>query len=139
MTTLERVKDKDFINANLTYGIEKLTKGNQALGSGQWSLIAESIDPTAVRQFIIQYNIAMKKQYAAHPELANDQNAQEEVNAALFKESLPLLQKVNRLLNYRLVGKIQSENLTLIWISVLLILLNHHRPQIKILNHSILT
>lgn len=35
----------------------------------------------------------MKKQYAAHPELANDQNAQEEVNAALFKESLPLLQK----------------------------------------------
>ncbi|MED9498553.1 DUF945 family protein, partial [Escherichia marmotae] len=92
-TTLERVKDKDFINANLTYGIEKLTKGNQALGSGQWSLIAESIDPTAVRQFIIQYNIAMKKQYAAHPELANDQNAQEEVNAALFKESLPLLQK----------------------------------------------
>ncbi|ETD63860.1 GTP-binding protein, partial [Escherichia coli ATCC BAA-2209] len=75
------------------YGIEKLTKGNQALGSGQWSLIAESIDPTAVRQFIIQYNIAMKKQYAAHPELANDQNAQEEVNAALFKESLPLLQK----------------------------------------------
>lgn len=77
----------------MTYGIEKLTKGNQALGSGQWSLIAESIDPTAVRQFIIQYNIAMKKQYAAHPELANDQNAQEEVNAALFKESLPLLQK----------------------------------------------
>lgn len=92
-TTLDSVKDKDVINANLTYAVEKLTKGNQALGSGQWSLIAESVDPTAVRQFILQYNLAMKKQYAAHPELANDQDAVEEVNAALFREYLPLLQK----------------------------------------------
>ncbi|WP_213792201.1 DUF945 family protein, partial [Klebsiella aerogenes] len=61
--------------------------------SGEWSLIAESIDPSAVRQFIIQYNIAMQKQLAAHPELANDEVALQEVNAALFKEYLPLLQK----------------------------------------------
>ena len=92
-TTLERVKDKDYINANLTYEIDRLTKGNQPLGSGQWSLIAESIDPLAVRQFIIQYNIAMRKQLAAHPELANDEAALEEMNTALFKEYLPLLQK----------------------------------------------
>ncbi len=56
-------------------------------------MIAESIDPSAVRQFIIQYNIAMQKQLAAHPELANDEVALQEVNAALFKEYLPLLQK----------------------------------------------
>ncbi|MGQ7167435.1 DUF945 family protein, partial [Escherichia sp. R-CC3] len=49
------------INVNLTYELDKLTKGNQQLGSGEWSLIAESIDPSAVRQFIIQYNIAMQK------------------------------------------------------------------------------
>ena len=35
------------------YELDKLTKGNQQLGSGEWSLIAESIDPSAVRQFII--------------------------------------------------------------------------------------
>ncbi|MBU3494291.1 DUF945 family protein [Escherichia coli] len=75
-TRLDRVKDKDYINVNLTYELDKLTKGNQQLGSGEWSLIAESIDPSAVRQFIIQYNIAMQKQLAA-----------------LFKEYLPLLQK----------------------------------------------
>lgn len=69
-TRLDRVKDKDYINVNLTYELDKLTKGNQQLGSGEWSLIAESIDPSAVRQFIIQYNIAMQKQLAAHPELA---------------------------------------------------------------------
>ena len=92
-TTLQRVKDKDYINANLTYEIDKLTKGNQQLGSGQWSLIAESIDPLAVRQFIIQYNIATQKQLAAHPELKNDEDALEEMNTALFKEYLPLLQK----------------------------------------------
>ncbi|WP_114142631.1 DUF945 family protein, partial [Shigella boydii] len=78
---------------NLTYELDKLTKGNQQLGSGEWSLIAESIDPSAVRQFIIQYNIAMQKQLAAHPELANDEVALQEVNAALFKEYLPLLQQ----------------------------------------------
>ncbi|EFB5458804.1 DUF945 family protein, partial [Escherichia coli] len=82
-----------YINVNLTYELDKLTKGNQQLGSGEWSLIAESIDPSAVRQFIIQYNIAMQKQLAAHPELANDEVALQEVNAALFKEYLPLLQK----------------------------------------------
>lgn len=98
-TTLERVKDKDYINANLTYEIDRLTKGNQPLGSGQWSLIAESIDPLAVRQFIIQYNIAMRKQLATHPELAHDEAALEEMNTALFKEYLPLLQKVSRSLN----------------------------------------
>ncbi|STF42737.1 GTP-binding protein [Escherichia coli] len=92
-TRLDRVKDKDYINVNLTYELDKLTKGNQQLGSGEWSLIAESIDPSAVRQFIIQYNIAMQKQLAAHPELANDEVALQEVNAALFKEYLPLLQK----------------------------------------------
>ena len=92
-TTLQRVKDKDYINANLTYEIDKLTKGNQQLGSGQWSLIAESIDPLAVRQFVIQYNIAMQKQLAAHPELKNDEAALEEMNTVLFKEYLPLLQK----------------------------------------------
>ncbi|HGD8764527.1 TPA: YdgA family protein [Escherichia coli] len=92
-TMLDRVKDKDYINVNLTYELDKLTKGNQQLGSGEWSLIAESIDPSAVRQFIIQYNIAMQKQLAAHPELANDEVALQEVNAALFKEYLPLLQK----------------------------------------------
>ncbi|TGC22290.1 DUF945 family protein [Escherichia sp. E1130] len=92
-TTLERVKDKDHINVNLSYEIDKLTKGNQQLGSGQWSLIAESIDPLAVRQFIIQYNIATQKQLAAHPELANDEDALEAMNTALFKEYLPLLQK----------------------------------------------
>ncbi|XNM86859.1 hypothetical protein ACLK18_21950 [Escherichia coli] len=43
-------------------------------------MIAESIDPSAVRQFIIQYNIAMQKQLAAHPELANDEVALQEVN-----------------------------------------------------------
>ncbi|CSF14102.1 putative GTP-binding protein [Shigella sonnei] len=90
---LDRVKDKDYINVNLTYELDKLTKGNQQLGSGEWSLIAESIDPSAVRQFIIQYNIAMQKQLAVHPELANDEVALQEVNAALFKEYLPLLQK----------------------------------------------
>lgn len=42
---LDRVKDKDYINVNLTYEPDKLTKGNQQLGSGEWSLIAESIDP----------------------------------------------------------------------------------------------
>lgn len=42
---LDRVKDKDYINVNLTYELDKLTKGNQKLGSGEWSLIAESIDP----------------------------------------------------------------------------------------------
>lgn len=42
---LDRVKDKDYINVNLTYELDKLTKGNQQLGSGEWSLIAESIDP----------------------------------------------------------------------------------------------
>ncbi len=98
---LDRVKDKDYINVNLTYELDKLTKGNQQLGSGEWSLIAESIDPSAVRQFIIQYNIAMQKQLAAHPELANDEVALQEVNAALFKEYLPLLQKVSRPLNNR--------------------------------------
>ncbi|EFY4742269.1 DUF945 family protein, partial [Shigella sonnei] len=92
-TMLDRVKDKDYINVNLTYELDKLTKGNQQLGSGEWSLIAESIDPSAVRQFIIQYNIAMQKQLAVHPELANDEVALQEVNAALFKEYLPLLQK----------------------------------------------
>ena len=92
-TRLDRVKNKDYINANLTYEIDKLTKGNQQLGSGEWSLIAESIDPSAVRQFIILYNIAMQKQLTAHPELANDKAALQEVNAALFKEYLPLLQK----------------------------------------------
>lgn len=35
----------------------------------------------------------MQKQLAAHPELANDEVALQEVNAALFKEYLPLLQK----------------------------------------------
>ncbi|SQP82512.1 GTP-binding protein [Escherichia coli] len=50
-TRLDRVKDKDYINVNLTYELDKLTKGNQQLGSGEWSLIAESIDPSAVRQF----------------------------------------------------------------------------------------
>lgn len=100
-TRLDRVKDKDYINVNLTYELDKLTKGNQQLGSGEWSLIAESIDPSAVRQFIIQYNIAMQKQLAAHPELANDEVALQEVNAALFKEYLPLLQKVSRPLNNR--------------------------------------
>ncbi len=101
-TMLDRVKDKDYINVNLTYELDKLTKGNQQLGSGEWSLIAESIDPSAVRQFIIQYNIAMQKQLAAHPELANDEVALQEVNAALFKEYLPLLQKkVSRPLNNR--------------------------------------
>ncbi|MCU9672311.1 hypothetical protein KSF96_023980, partial [Escherichia coli] len=49
--------------------------------------------PSAVRQFIIQSNIAMQKQLPAHPELANDEVALPEVNAALFKEYLPLLQK----------------------------------------------
>ena len=63
-TRLDRVKDKDYINVNLTYELDKLTKGNQQLGSG-----------------------------AAHPELANDEVALQEVNAALFKEYLPLLQK----------------------------------------------
>jgi len=81
------------IDAFVAYELDKLTKGNQQLGSGEWSLIAESIDPSAVRQFIIQYNIAMQKQLAAHPELANDEVALQEVNAALFKEYLPLLQK----------------------------------------------
>ena len=90
---IKAIKDKDYINVNLTYELDKLTKGNQQLGSGEWSLIAESIDPSAVRQFIIQYNIAMQKQLAAHPELANDEVALQEVNAALFKEYLPLLQK----------------------------------------------
>ncbi|XPE67832.1 hypothetical protein ACNKHP_14215 [Shigella boydii] len=57
-------------------------------------MIAESINPSAVRQFIIQYNIAMQKQLAAHPELANDEVATlQEVNAALFKEYLPLYKK----------------------------------------------
>ncbi|MFP1482495.1 DUF945 family protein [Escherichia coli] len=55
-------------------------------------MIAESIDPSAVRQFIIQYNIAMQKQLFAHPELANDEVALQ-VKCALFKEYLPLLQK----------------------------------------------
>lgn len=35
----------------------------------------------------------MQKQLAAHPELANDEVALQEVNAAFFKEYLPLLQK----------------------------------------------
>lgn len=97
-TRLDRVKDKDYINVNLTYELDKLTKGNQQLGSGEWSLIAESIDPSAVRQFIIQYNIAMQKQLAAHPELANDEVALQEVNAALFKEYLPLGDAANLLI-----------------------------------------
>ena len=36
-TRLDRVKDKDYINVNLTYELDKLTKGNQQLGSGEWS------------------------------------------------------------------------------------------------------
>lgn len=56
-TMLDRVKDKDYINVNLTYELDKLTKGNQQLGSGEWSLIAESIDPSAVRQFIISITL----------------------------------------------------------------------------------
>ena len=97
--SLARLEEKKFpvgeseSKFNLTYELDKLTKGNQQLGSGEWSLIAESIDPSAVRQFIIQYNIAMQKQLAAHPELANDEVALQEVNTALFKEYLPLLQK----------------------------------------------
>ncbi|MDF7729565.1 hypothetical protein PUR50_33405, partial [Enterobacter hormaechei subsp. steigerwaltii] len=31
-TRLDRVKDKDYININLTYELDKLTKGNQQLG-----------------------------------------------------------------------------------------------------------
>ena len=60
-------------------GFNRLSMGVQAVSythldvykrqSGEWSLIAESIDPSAVRQFIIQYNIAMQKQLAAHPEM----------------------------------------------------------------------
>ncbi len=51
------------------------------------------IDPSAVRQFIIQYNIAMQKQLAAHPELANDEVALQEVNAALFKRVFTVITK----------------------------------------------
>lgn len=46
-----------------------------------------------MRQFIIQYNIAMQKQLAAHPKLANNKVALQKVNAALFKKYLPLLQQ----------------------------------------------
>lgn len=89
----DRAKEKDYTNVSLVYGIDKLTKGNQQFGSGQWSVIAESIDPIAVREIFIQYNSHMKKQLAEHPELLDDQDALEKASGMMFKEYLPLLQK----------------------------------------------
>lgn len=55
-TILERTKDKKYINANFSYAIDTLKKGDQNFGSGDMSLQFNAIDPNAFRAFIEYYN-----------------------------------------------------------------------------------
>lgn len=73
-TSSERAKNSKYINANLTYVFEKIKKENQDIGSGQVSLVAESIDPLAVRAFISQYGVTMREYFAKNSLESDDAN-----------------------------------------------------------------
>ena len=107
---LDRVKDKDYINVNLTYELDGLTKRESATRSGEWSLIAESIDPQRCANLSSSITLQCRSSLLHTLELANDEVALQERNAALFKEYLPLLQKVNLTIKQPVNGRTHSAN-----------------------------
>ncbi|EOY8346531.1 DUF945 family protein [Escherichia albertii] len=92
-TILERTKDKKYINANFSYAIDTLKKGDQNFGSGDMSLQFNAIDPNAFRAFIEYYNTSLRNQLANNPDLIKDENAMDDLRVGVLGESLPILLK----------------------------------------------
>ncbi|HHC4718966.1 TPA: DUF945 family protein [Escherichia albertii] len=92
-TILERTKDKKYINANFSYAIDTLKKGDQNFGSGDMSLQFNAIDPNAFRAFIEYYNTSLRNQLANNPDLIKDENAMDDLRVGVLGESLPILSK----------------------------------------------
>ncbi|WP_149455537.1 DUF945 family protein [Escherichia albertii] len=92
-TILERTKDKKYINANFSYAIDTLKKGDQNFGSGDMSLQFNAIDPNAFRAFIEYYNTSLCNQLANNPDLIKDENAMDDLRVGVLGESLPILLK----------------------------------------------
>ncbi|EFC7611939.1 TPA: DUF945 family protein [Escherichia albertii] len=92
-TILERTKDKKYINANFSYAIDTLKKGDQNFGSGDMSLQFNDIDPNAFRAFIEYNNTSLRNQLANNPDLIKDENAMDELRVGVLGESLPILLK----------------------------------------------
>ncbi|BAT41601.1 DUF945 family protein [Escherichia albertii] len=92
-TILERTKDKKYINANFSYAIDTLKKGDQNFGSGDMSLQFNAIDPNAFRAFIEYYNTSLRNQLANNPDLIKDENVMDDLRVGVLGESLPILLK----------------------------------------------